>query len=164
MHPRRYILFALVPLLVACAPQKRLAHLLAAHPELHTDSVVVLRDTIVQHYATHDTIFTLPTGAGALPPSSADDTTGITVVAGNARATLVALGDGRYRLRTEQLRDTVYVETEKTVPCYITKTERVQTPLTGWQQFKMTTGLCALVLIGALLAWIVWRIIRKFIL
>ncbi len=156
--------YLLVPvLLAACAPQQRLARLLALHPELRADTTIVLHDTIATTYAAHDTVFALPTCADTLQPSNAEIKTDITVVAGNARATLAAEADGRFRLKAESLPDTVAIAIERKVPLFITKIERVPQPLTKWQQFKMHMGSVFLGVLAFLLLLTVLKIVLKFV-
>ncbi len=166
MNRRPTYLLALVmlPLLLGCSPQRRLAHLLAQHPELRGDTIIVLRDTLITPYTAHDTIFWLPAcGDSILQPSKAEHTTGITVVAGNARATLAAEEGGRYRLTAESLPDTVLVEVERHVPLLVTKTEKVQQPLTKWQAFKMKMGGLFIGILAVMMLLAVLKIVRKFV-
>ena len=163
-RPTYLLTLALLPLLLACSPQRRLAHLLAHHPELRGDTIITLRDTIATPYASADTVFVLPTCADStLQPSKAAHTTGITVVAGNARATLAAEDDGRYRLTAESLPDTMLVEVERHVPLLVTKTEKVQQPITKWQAFKMQMGGLFIGMLAVLLLLAVLKIVRKFV-
>lgn len=163
-RPSAYLFaLALAALFAACTPQRRLARLVALHPELKRDTTIVLRDTLTTHYISHDTVFALPTCADTLQPSKAALKTGITVVAGNARATLAAGTDGRYRLRAESLPDTVMVEAVRHVPLLVTKTEKVQQPPTKWQEFKMRMGGLFIGMLAVLLLLAVLKIVRKLV-
>ncbi len=91
---RKYILF-LVLILASCTPQRQLARLLARHPELKRDSIIVIHDTNVTPYVQSSTGFTLEDlndmlqksrERDSLGLSNADIKTGITAIADHARA------------------------------------------------------------------------------
>ncbi len=145
---RKYILF-LVLILASCTPQRQLARLLARHPELKRDSIIVIHDTIITPYVQSSTGFTLEDLNDMLQKSRAHDSlgssnaeikTGITTVADHARASIVA-DNGKLRLIAEQLPDTAAFEHKKTIPTYTTSPPiKIPTPIPPWKVFLMYLG------------------------
>ena len=144
---RKYILF-LVLILASCTPQRQLARLLARHPELKRDSIIVIHDTIITPYVQSSTGFTLEDlndmlqksrAHDSLGSSNADIKTGITTVADHARASIVA-GNGKLRLIAEQLPDTTALEHKAVIPTYITEIQKIPTPIPSWKVFLMYLG------------------------
>lgn len=52
-----WVFIALVCYLTACSPQKRLNKLLAKHPDLKKDTVLVIRDTVITKHFNFDTLY-----------------------------------------------------------------------------------------------------------
>ena len=144
---RKYILF-LVLILASCTPQRQLARLLARHPELKRDSIIVIHDTIVTPYVQSSTVFTLEdlndmlqmsSAHDSLGSSNADIKTGITAIADHARASIVA-DYGQLRLIAEQLPDTTALEHKAVIPTYVTEIQKIPTPIPSWKVFLMYLG------------------------
>ena len=144
---RNYILF-LVLILASCTPQRQLARLLARHPELQRDSIIVIHDTIITPYVQSSTGFTLEDlndilqksrERDSLGLSNADIKTGITAVADHARASIVA-DNGKLRLIAEQLPDTTAFQHKAIVPTYTTEIKKIPTPIPSWKVFLMYLG------------------------
>ena len=144
---RKYILF-LVLILASCTPQRQLARLLARHPELKRDSIIVIHDTIVTPYVQSSTVFTLEDLNDMLQMSSAHDSlglsnadikTGITAIADHARASIVA-DNGQLRLIAEQLPDTTPFLHKAVIPTYTTEIQKIPTPIPSWKVFLMYLG------------------------
>lgn len=144
---RKYILF-LVLILASCTPQRQLARLLACHPELKRDSIVIIHDTIVTPYVQSSTGFTLEdlndmlqmsSAHDSLGSSNADIKTGITAVADHARASIVA-DNGQLRLIAEQLPDTNPFQHKAVIPTYTTEIQKIPTPIPSWKVFLMYLG------------------------
>ena len=144
---RKYILF-LVLILASCTPQRQLARLLARHPELKRDSIIVIHDTIITPYVQSSTGFTLEDLNDMLQKSRAHDSlgssnaeikTGITAIADHARASIVA-DNGKLRLIAEQLPDTTALEHKAVIPTYITEIQKIPTPIPSWKVFLMYLG------------------------
>ena len=144
---RKYILF-LVLILASCTPQRQLARLLARHPELKRDSIIVIHDTIVTPYVQSSTVFTLEDlnnmlqksrERDSLGLSNADIKTGITAIADHARASIVA-DNGQLRLIAEQLPDTNPFQHKAVIPTYITEIQKIPTPIPSWKVFLMYLG------------------------
>ena len=144
---RKYILF-LVLILASCTPQRQLARLLARHPELKRDSIIVIHDTIITPYVQSSTGFTLEDlndmlqksrAHDSLGSSNADIKTGITAIADHARASIVA-DNGKLRLIAEQLPDTNALEHKAVIPTYITEIQKIPTPIPSWKVFLMYLG------------------------
>lgn len=144
---RKYILF-LVLILASCTPQRQLARLLARHPELKRDSIIVIHDTIVTPYVQSSTVFTLEdlndmlqmsSAHDSLGSSNADIKTGITAIADHARASIVA-DYGQLRLIAEQLPDTNPFQHKAVIPTYTTEIQKIPTPIPSWKVFLMYLG------------------------
>ncbi|MDD3491021.1 MAG: hypothetical protein PHR62_14180 [Paludibacter sp.] len=144
---RKYILF-LVLILASCTPQRQLARLLARHPELKRDSIIVIHDTIVTPYVQSSTVFTLEdlndmlqmsSAHDSLGSSNADIKTGITAIADHARASIVA-DYGQLRLIAEQLPDTTPFQHKAVIPTYTTEIQKIPTPIPSWKVFLMYLG------------------------
>jgi hypothetical protein len=144
---RKYIRF-LVLILASCTPQRQLARLLARHPELKRDSIIVIHDTIITPYVQSSTGFTLEDlndmlqksrERDSLGLSNADIKTGITAIADHARASIVA-DNGKLRLIAEQLPDTTTLEHKAVIPTYITEIQKIPTPIPSWKVFLMYLG------------------------
>lgn len=144
---RKYILF-LVLILASCTPQRQLARLLARHPELKRDSIIVIHDTIVTPYVQSSTVFTLEDlnnmlqksrERDSLGLSNADIKTGITAIADHARASIVA-DYGQLRLIAEQLPDTTPFQHKAVIPTYTTEIQKIPTPIPSWKVFLMYLG------------------------
>lgn len=144
---RKYILF-LVLILASCTPQRQLVRLLARHPELKRDSVIVIHDTIITPYVESSTGFTLEDlndmlqksrEHESLGSSNADIKTGITAIADHARASIVA-ENGNLRLIAEQLPDTNALEHKAIIPTYTTEIQKIPTPIPSWKVFLMYLG------------------------
>ena len=144
---RKYILF-LVLILASCTPQRQLARLLARHPELKRDSIIVIHDTIITPYVQSSTGFTLEDlndmlqksrAHDSLGSSNADIKTGITTVADHARASIVA-HKGNLRLVAEQLPDTTPFQHKAVIPTYTTEIQKIPTPIPSWKVFLMYLG------------------------
>ena len=144
---RKYILF-LVLILASCTPQRQLARLLARHPELKRDSIIVIHDTIITPYVQSSTVFTLEDlnnmlqksrECDSLGLSNADIKTGITAIADHARASIVA-DYGQLRLIAEQLPDTTALEHKAVIPTYVTEIQKIPTPIPSWKVFLMYLG------------------------
>ena len=144
---RKYILF-LVLILASCTPQRQLARLLARHPELKRDSIIVIHDTIVTPYVQSSTGFTLEDlndmlqksrECDSLGLSNADIKTGITAIADHARASIVA-DYGQLRLIAEQLPDTNPFQHKAVIPTYTTEIQKIPTPIPSWKVFLMYLG------------------------
>ena len=164
---RKYILF-LVLILASCTPQRQLARLLARHPELKRDSIVIIHDTIVTPYVQSSTGFTLEDlnnmlqksrAHDSLGSSNADIKTGITAIADHARASIVA-DNGQFRLIAEQLPDTTALEHKAVIPTYITEIQKKPTPIPSWKVFLMYLG--GIFIIEMALRLIVF-ILKKFL-
>jgi len=144
---RKYILF-LVLILASCTPQRQLARLLAHHPELKRDSIIVIHDTIITPYVQSSTGFTLEDlndmlqksrERDSLGLSNADIKTGITAIADHARASIVA-DNGKLRLVAEQLPDTNALQQKAVIPTYTTEIQKIPTPIPSWKVFLMYLG------------------------
>ena len=144
---RKYILF-LVLILASCTPQRQLARLLARHPELKRDSIIVIHDTIITPYVQSSTGFTLEDlndmlqksrECDSLGLSNADIKTGITAIADHARASIVA-HKGNLRLVAEQLPDTTPFQHKAVIPTYTTEIQKIPTPIPSWKVFLMYLG------------------------
>ena len=144
---RKYILF-LVLILASCTPQRQLARLLARHPELKRDSIIVIHDTIITPYVQSSTGFTLEDlndmlqksrERDSLGLSNADIKTGITAIADHARASIVA-HKGNLRLVAEQLPDTTPFQHKAVIPTYTTEIQIIPTPIPSWKVFLMYLG------------------------
>ena len=144
---RKYILF-LVLILASCTPQRQLVRLLARHPELKRDSIIVIHDTIISPYVQSSTGFTLEDlndmlqksrVRDSLGLSNADIKTGITAIADHARASIVA-DNGQLRLIAEQLPDTNPFQHKAVIPTYTTEIQKIPTPIPSWKVFLMYLG------------------------
>src|SRR5574344_1728795 len=144
---RKYILF-LVLILASCTPQRQLARLLARHPELKRDSIIIIHDTIITPYVQSSTGFTLEDlndmlqksrERDSLGLSNAEIKTGITTVADHARASIVA-HKGKLRLVAEQLPDTNALQQKAIIPTYTTEIQKIPTPIPSWKVFLMYLG------------------------
>lgn len=132
----------------SCAPQRQLARLLARHPDLQRDSIIVIHDTIITPYVQSSTGFTLDDlkalqltrhAHDSLSLSSADIKTGITAVADHARASIVST-NGTFRLIAEQLPDTTPFQHKAIIPTYTTEIQKIPTPIPSWKVFLMYLG------------------------
>ena len=153
---KKIIIFLVLLLVSSCAPQRQLARILAHHPELQRDSIMIIHDTIITPYVQSSTGFTLEDLNNLLPnkhahdslgPSNADHKTGITAVADHARASIVS-DDGKFKLIAEQLPDTNAFEHKAVVPTYITEIQEVPVPIPQWKIFLMYLGVIFILEIG----------------
>lgn len=135
--------------LSSCAPQRQLARLLSRHPELQRDSIVVLHDTIITPYVQSSTDFTMADlnqllqhkrVLDTLGLSNADIKTGITALAGGARASIVPIDNGHFALIAEQLPDTNAFKHEVVLPVYTTEIKKISVPIPQWKIFLMYLG------------------------
>lgn len=88
----------------ACSPQRRIGRIVARHPALRADTTIALPVTHTLRPLTAARLITprTPAGRNDAPPCAADLTTGASVTAGAARATL-AVTDSGLVLTAQQL-------------------------------------------------------------
>lgn len=173
------LLLLMLPLLVACAPQRRLGRLLARHPELRTatDTIVVhdsvflpsahnsifIPDSVLQHHI--DTHRPQADAQGSLPTSNNEivQTNRVgTVEAGNAGASLTSdSAAGGFWLAATQKPDTIRLEVPVEVPVY--EYVPVEAEIPQWVVMLSTVGGIALAIVALIAVLYVIRIVRKFI-
>lgn len=177
MRKLLYILFCL-SLFCSCSAEKRLAHLLAHHPELHKDSVHVVDTFYVQKADTATTTFTIdqlkqllaqkkpsaldndttPSNANNSKPSGKSP---ISAESKGSKALITPNADGSFSLQSITKQDTIYIHDSIPIPIYYTDTkEKIVYKMNNVQSFFFGLGILALVLFIILIGI---RIARTFI-
>lgn len=151
-HILTYIISCL--LLCSCAAEKRLAHLLAMHPELQrTDTIY--KDRIIYLPAEQNTTtFTLDElqqldqqATESAKHQEEDKTPDIQVSTPHSQATIKALGNGKLALQTQAPPDTIHLRDTVYQPTFITHIQykdRIVHELNSFQSFLCYTGVAAL--------------------
>ena len=166
---------ALLPLLLACSPQRRLAHLLAHHPELRGDTIVAIDTAIVRPEKTIERTITLEE-LSALAHDTAEtrdsvengtEKNRISIAANGMEAAIVANADKSFTLQLKQRADTVVVKKEVKIPTYYTKTQyvdKVVREMTKWQKGMYTIGIGVFTAFAlTVVSLIIWLIIKIFV-
>ncbi len=165
---RKYLLFiVLLFSLSNCAtPRERLTRIIDNHPELQRDSVVVLNDTLITSNVVTKTIFTIEdlvllenlnnsSVSDNLEVEKADYKKGITLIAGNARASIVPTDSG-FILMAEQISDTTVFERKHSVPVFLT--EAKEKPLSPIKGFLIGMGILFITII---VVTMILRLLKK---
>ncbi|MGM9838158.1 MAG: hypothetical protein ACI30A_06695 [Paludibacteraceae bacterium] len=168
MH-RIFTYLITIILLCSCSAPKRLAHLLAMHPELqHTDTLY--RDRYIHLPGqqnsitlTLDQLHQLDNDATkqAQTTTDTDNTPEIATGTSRSKATLHAQGNGILTLQSEALPDTIHIHDTIYQPSFVTHTQykdRIIHKPNAFQSFFCYTGVIALLY---LLIRIIISAIRK---
>lgn len=152
---RRFIVYLFITaLLCSCAAEKRLAHLLAMHPELqHTDTLY--KDRIIHLPAEQNSItFTLDElkqidrqATNTSMSQQEDKTPDIQVSTPRSQASIQAHGNGKLTLNSTAPPDTIHLIDTVYQPTFITHTQykdRIVHELNSFQSFLCYTGVAAL--------------------
>ncbi len=159
----------LIVLCVGCAPQKRLAVLLACHPELQHDTGIVVSKQVVMRGDSAYIDFTLADLRGMAsdtcsPEQSRPHDNDLTVeTPSGASATISAMCEDRYRLQVHTRTDTVCLRDTVTIPAYTTRVEyrdKIVNEMTHTQSFFFWVGIVALALVALT---IVLRVVVRFL-
>lgn len=172
-----YIL-TLATLLCSCSAEKRLAHLLERHPELHKDTVYVIDTCFIYEADTNSVRFTIDDLIAlqnqlqnqTLPDSVAlgtedhdpleannstpqDHTNSISAENKGSLASITPNADGSFNLNAITKPDTVYLKKEIPIPVYFTKTrDKIVYKMNQAQTFFFGLGILFLVIIAIALA------------
>lgn len=151
----RYFYYILIAaLLCSCAAEKRLAHLLAMHPELqHTDTLY--KDRIIHLPAEQNSItFTLDElkqidrqATNTSISQEEDKTPDIQVSTPRSQASIQAHGNGILTLNSTAPPDTIHLIDTVYQPYFVTHTQykdRIVHELNSFQSFLCYTGVAAL--------------------
>ncbi len=172
MRPLKSIsALCLLVLCVGCAPQKRLSLLLARHPELQRDSIIVVGKTLVLPADSAYIDFSLADLCGMAPDTGSgcqsrphDNDLTVSTPSG-AGATISATAAEHYRLQVRTRTDTVHLCDTVTVPAYTTRVEyrdKIVRTMTTAQSFFFGTGILAILLVAlSIVLRVVLRFIRK---
>lgn len=154
-HILTYIISCL--LLCSCAAEKRLAHLLAMHPELQRTDTLYKDRTIYLPAEQNTTTFTLEElqqldrqATDSANHQEEDKTPDIQVSTPHSQATIKALGNGKLALKTKAPPDTIHLIDTVYQPQFITRTQykdRIVHQLNPFQAFLCYTGATALILL-----------------
>lgn len=171
MRPLKCLSSLCLLLCVGCAPQKRLALLLACHPELQHDTALVVSKQVVRPADSAYIHFTLADLRGMVsdtcsPEQSRPHNNDLTVeTPSGASATISAMRQDYYRLQVRTRPDTVHLCDTITVPAYTTRVEyrdKIVHSMTTAQSFFFGTGIFALILVAlSIVLRVVLRFIRK---
>ncbi len=159
-----YILTCLT-LLCSCSAEKRLAYLLAHHPELHKDSVYVIDTFYTTPADTASTTFTLQdlqnllnhTDSAALGDSSLSPTVShaqeafstISIENSHSKAAIKPNADGTFTLQAITKTDTLYIHDTIPTPVYYTQyKDKIVYKMNNAQTFFFGLGILFLVLIA----------------
>ena len=162
-------LLILIALCVGCAPQKRLAMLLARHPELVHDTSMVVTQQLITPADSAYIDFNIAELSGLdaqrhSPEQSRTRNNDLTVqTASGAIATISATHADNYRLQVRTRSDTIHYRDTITLPAYTTRIEyrdKVINQMNNAQSFFFWIGIIALAL--ATLALII-RIVIRFV-
>ena len=159
----------ILALCVGCAPQKRLALLLARHPELQHDTALVVSKQMVRSADSAYIHFTLADLRGmasdtCLPEQSRPHDNDLTVeTPSGASATISAMRQDCYRLQVRTRTDTIHLCDTITVPAYTTRVEyrdKIVHTLSPAQSFFFWVGIIALALVALS---IILRVVIRFV-
>lgn len=155
---------------LSCSPQKRLAYLLATHPELQQEKALPINHPLVLPADSASLDFTIADLSGianetSSPEQSRPQDNDLTVsTKTGAIATISALGKpDAYRLQVSTKSDTIILRDTITVPAYTTRIEykdKIIHKMNNGQAFFFWVGIIAMVLI---VLTIVIKIVLKFI-
>lgn len=176
-----YILIT-ATLLCSCSAEKRLAYLLAHHPELHTDTIIKIDTCIITVPDTNTVRFTLDDlaalqaqlqhqqeqqnqqdsvalGTEDQDPFEANNSTQqentphISAENKGSLASITPNDDGSFNLHAITKPDTVYLKKEIPIPAYFTKTrDKIVYQMNQAQTFFFGLGILFLVIIAIELA------------
>ena len=173
-----YILTCLT-LLCSCSAEKRLAHLLEKHPELHRDSVYIVDTFFTSVPDTNSVTFTIEqlqsmldqAGTVALGdstnPTSANNSnapgvfTPISAETSGCLATITPNADGTFNLNAIQKPDTIFIVDSIPTPVYYTAyKDKIVYKMNNAQTFFFGLGILLIVIIAIAL---VIKIVKLFI-
>lgn len=162
-------IFLTMTLLCSCSAEKRLAYLLAHHPELHRDTTYVVDTFIVAPADTASTTFTIeqlqqllaqdsvalgndttPTYANSCSPIKASAS--IRVENSGSIASITPNADGSFTLSGITKPDTIYIRDTLRVPAYVTTyKDKIVYKMNNAQTFFFGLGILFLILIAIII-------------
>lgn len=169
-------------LLCSCSAEKRLAHLLKNHPELHRDSPYIIDKTIIHEEDTASTNFTCEElleklkelqnkNTAALGDSVANPIDANNSTPGNEAlvraenngsiATITPNADGSLKLNVITKADTIHIQDTIPVPTYYTEyKDKIVYKMNNAQTFFFGLGILFLVLIAI---FVIIKAVKHFI-
>lgn len=167
---QRIVIAVLAVISMGCSPQKRLAVLLAKHPELQHDSSWVISKDIIVPADSASVEFSIAQLRDIAPETdsleqSRTRNNGLTVATmSGATATICATTQtDRYRLKVKTNTDTIHIRDTITVPAYTTRVaykDKIVYQMNNAQSFFFWLGIIVMIVI--VLA-VVLRIVIRFI-
>ena len=132
---KKIIAILIATLFCSCAAEKRLAHLLATHPELQRDSIHIIDTIITREEQTATTNFKIEdlielqtnlatadtSSASSLANNSTQNNHTISASTNDCAASIKANSDGSFSLTASQTPDTIHIHDSIKVPVYLTE-------------------------------------------